>query len=298
MTCMCSIRFFTFRCLHFILRRAAALDEIVYKKMQILLRHQDQQKQQSAIGPIESNEYFQDISLITHAGGGLCGLNYLNCEEAYPVYYENGNRVFEYDVIQDEDGLYALAHKGDGRALLDERFHPMTLEACLTNLREDTDIKVVFDCKFRSLSDFCKRIKKRMSNTELDRVIIQVFSEDNILEVQKAGLQHMLYVCMMDTDYYQAANLCVKYGIGAVSISTKALEERTGWEMFEKCNIRPYAYTVNKISTFRNLKSLGIHGIFSDFLTQKEIEKAMKTVLILLIFGGGYCALLETGGML
>ena len=42
--------------------------------------------------------FFERIGVITHAGGGLQGLAYLNCEEAFPYYYEKGNRVFEYDV--------------------------------------------------------------------------------------------------------------------------------------------------------------------------------------------------------
>ena len=78
---------------------------------------------------------------------------------------------------------------------------------------------------------------------------------------------------MMDTDYVKAANLCLENGIGAVSVSIKAITERNGWQLFPERNIRVYAYTINKISEFRLLKERGVYGIFSDYLTENDISE-------------------------
>ncbi|MBE5745092.1 MAG: hypothetical protein E7355_03030 [Clostridiales bacterium] len=218
--------------------------------------------------------FFARIGVITHAGGGLQGLAYLNCEEAFPYYYEKGNRVFEYDV-DEKNGAFVLAHVENGETMdLDGRFSPMSIEKCLDNLKTYPDITVIFDCKFSNLTDFARLIKEYVvDETALDRVVIQVFNEENVLQVRSVYDFKTLHVCMLATDYVQTLQTCIKYHIGAVSISTKALQERFGWEIFEKNNICTFAYTVNTVKTYRYWKERGITGIFSDFLYDSDLRK-------------------------
>ncbi len=218
--------------------------------------------------------FFQKIGVITHAGGGLQGMAYLNCEEAFSRYYAKGNRVFEYDV-DEESGAFVLAHtEGGEKTSLDGRFTPLTIESCLDSIKKHSDITVIFDCKFANLQPFASFVKEYVQDKEaLNRIVIQVFNEENVLQVKSVYDFKMLHVCMYAADYVQTVRTCIKYSIGAVSISVKALQERFGWEIFNKNNICAFAYTVNTLQEYRRWKEKGITGIFSDFLYDSDLIK-------------------------
>ena len=238
-----------------------------------------QKQEQNVIIPIfpnriERDGFFEKINLITHAGGGISGLAYLNCEQAFYHYYENGNKVFEYDVVQKGNGEYSLAHdQMENNGLIDGRFKALTIEKCFNLLKANNDLIVIFDCKFNDLTDFANYVKNNLDETALDRVVIQVFSEENISQVRKAYDFKMLFVCMMDTDYLKAVDTCIKHKIGAVSISDKAIKERSGYQVFEKNNICSFIYTVNTSNRFKEIKELGMTGVFSDFLLNVEVKE-------------------------
>lgn len=264
---------FILRGIHFVLRHLAALDDRI---MQKLNQPSNKWKDEPPLPPpMEKDSFFSDIRLITHAGGGLSGLTYLNCAEAYEPFYRAGNRVFEYDVEQKENGDFILAHENNGQDLLDGRFHPMSLRECMGHLQAEKDTVVVFDCKFADLTLFAETVRDMLESAdELRRVVIQVFKEENIRQVQAAGAFRMLFVCMQETDYRRAAELCLRNGIGAVSVSVQAIRERTGWQLFPEHNICAFAYTVNRREEYYRLKEAGVQGVFTDFLTPIDIEGA------------------------
>lgn len=223
----------------------------------------------------ERDDFFTNISVITHAGGGLQGMSYLNCKEALPIYYENGNRVFEYDVEKSTDG-YVLAHTDEKNpeGNLEGRFTPLLLAECLEFLQAHEDMRVIFDCKFEGLGAFANHVKELVKDEKaLQRIIIQVFNERDIVEVRKVYAFKLLYVCMYATNYAEAVQTCIKHHIGAVSVSVKALDERPDWCVFEKNEICVFAYTVNTLKEYKKLKAQGITGAFSDFLYERDTEE-------------------------
>ncbi len=221
------------------------------------------------------DEFFANISVITHAGGGLQGMSYLNCKEALPFYYEKGNRVFEYDVEQGIDG-YVLAHTDEKNPKdnFDGRFTPLSLIECLEFLQTHEDGRMIFDCKFKDIGAFASYVKELVKEEQtLKRIVIQVFSEEDILAVRQAYDFKLLYVCMYATNYAEAAQTCLKHRIGAVSVAVKALGERPDWRVFEKNDICVFAYTVNTVKAYKALKEQGVTGVFSDFLYESDAEE-------------------------
>lgn len=221
------------------------------------------------------DEFFADISVITHAGGGLQGMAYLNCKEALPFYYEKGNRVFEYDVEKSTKG-YVLTHTDEKNpeGNLEGRFTPLPLSDCLEFLRNHKDVRVIFDCKFKGVGAFASYIKEFVKDEKvLQRIVIQVFNEQDIVEVRNVYAFKLLYVCMYATNYAEAVQTCIKHHIGAVSVSVKALNERPDWCVFEKNEICVFAYTVNTLTEYKKLKVQGITGAFSDFLYESDVEE-------------------------
>lgn len=270
-----------YRCLHFILRHFASWDNRILKKMQAAeKRIQDKQADDFSLSLPTKDSFFADISIITHAGGGLQGVSYLNSKDAFSYYYDNGNRVFEYDIDLSSDGKFICAHTDESitekehiAKKIDGRFTPISIKECISLIKDHKDIKVIFDCKFTDLKPFAEYIKSKLSVVDdLPRIVIQVFNEENIRQVRSVWDFHMLYVCMNNTDYLEAARLCVENNIPAVSISYGAIKDRSGWRVFKKANICSFAYTVNTVQEYKALKDKGIDGVFSDFLFKKDVD--------------------------
>lgn len=270
-----------FRGMHFILRRFAALDNRIWNKMQQQEKMAaEKQADDFSLSLPAKDPFFAEISIITHAGGGLQGLSYLNSKDAFSQYYKNGNRVFEYDIDLSSDGRFICAHTDERitekehlAKKIDGRFTPILIEECVALIKDHKDIKVIFDCKFTDLKPFAEYIKSKLTVVDgLSRIVIQVFNEENIKQIKSVWDFHMLYVCMNNTDYLEAARLCVEYKIPAVSISYGAIKDRSRWQVFKKANICSFAYTVNTVQEYKDLKDKGIDGVFSDFLFKKDVD--------------------------
>lgn len=266
------MKLFLLRCIHFILRRFVALDEKIYLIIEEKYKELEQKTDVSAPALKHKDGFWKGIGIITHAGGGLQGMNYLNCKEAFPQYYEAGNRVYEYDVYMDKHGSYYLSHSNDVEHLIDNRFTPLLIEGCLELIKRHKDIKVIFDCKFRVLGRFAAYLYERMNNEQqLQRIAIQVFSVEDIIQVRQVYDFKLLHVCMLETDYGAVAQTCLEYEIGAVSIPINGIRQRNGWEIFVKKNICAFVYTVNTVVEYKEVKEKGLQGVFSDFLYDNDV---------------------------
>lgn len=274
------VKLFLYRCAHFLLRHIACVDKSLEQKIALLSKAESTVNTGNLLAPLSvKDKFFSDITIITHAGGGLQGMSYLNCKEAFGFYYNQGNRVFEYDVDISADGKYIATHADKPvseeehlRTLVDGRFSPITIKECLDNLVAHSDIKMIFDCKFRQLRDFAQFIVDSCKSDEaLSRIVIQVFEEKNIHEIREVYDFKMLHVCMYNADYVEIANCCIRNNIGAVSVPVKAIDERMGWDVFDKSNICAFAYSVNKLSDYKKLKDKKFAGVFSDFLYDKDV---------------------------
>lgn len=271
-----------YRGLHYIFRHITALDNRIMAKMQAAEKAAIEREANKVVDSLpEKDRFFSEISIITHAGGGLQGLSYLNSKDAFSYYYENGNRVFEYDIDLSEDGKYICTHVDRSisesdhmNSKIDHRFSPISMDDCLCLISKYKDIKVVFDCKFCDLQPFAEYVKSSLQEQEdLSRVVIQVFSKENIDQIRRVWNFKMLYVCMNNTDYIETAKICVEYNIGAVSISDSSINNRAGWNVFINANICTFIYTVNTVQRFIELKEAGLCGAFSDFLFEKDVKE-------------------------
>lgn len=274
---MGTCKLFFYRVLHFVFRHITQLDNKLETQLQAAMEQRTCCEEELPCARGGQDPFFAPVRVITHAGGGLQGLSYLNCKEAPESYYAQGNRVFEFDVTVSQDGQFVLSHEDvqttEAEFLtkkIDRRFLPMAFEDALTFLKEHEDITVIFDCKSLDLGAFARYLRENTEEAARKRIVIQVFKEQDILDVKAVWDFKMLYVCMMSTDYQQAALYCLKHNVGAVSISYKALQERTGWDVFARKNICVFAYTVNTLEQFDWVRQQRITGVFSDFLLQTD----------------------------
>lgn len=273
------IKRFFYRAVHFVLCRFARLDERVEAKLQRYSPKEEKPNGDMLIGKENPDPFFEKIRIITHAGGGLQGMAYLNCADAPEVYYSRGNKTFEFDIQESADGKFVASHdpvKETEEAFLqrkiDGRFSPIKMEAILDFAKEKPDVTVIFDCKVGSLGAFARYLKENLEGSDaIDRVVIQVFREQDILDIREVYDFKMLHVCMYNEEYLAVARRCLEYGIGAVSVSAKAIAERVGWQLFAEKNICIFAYTVNTKEDFVGLRQQHITGVFSDFLLESDV---------------------------
>lgn len=271
-------RFF-YRGSHFVLGRLSRLDEKLERKLQASSAKKEMQNICDLAGRQMPDPFFEKIRLITHAGGGLQGMAYLNCADAPARYYGWGNRTFELDVQESADGKFVLSHdpveqteEDFLQTRIDGRFAPMKLDALLDFTKGHPDVTVIFDCKVGHLGDFARYLKENLEGSDaLDRVVIQVFREQDILDIREVYAFKMLHVCMYEADYCAVAERCLRYDIGAVSVSHKAVCERKGWELFSEKNICIFAYTVNTLGQLTDLRNKQITGVFSDYLLESDL---------------------------
>lgn len=272
-------KLFFYRVLHYVLRHIAGIDSSIERKMAVLTRSEVTAGYELPPARACKDPVFGDIRIITHAGGGLQGMVYLDCAEAPQAYYAKGNRVFEVDVAQTPDGVFVCSHENvtaEAQVFLnqkiDGRFTPMTVASMLDFAAEHRDVTVIFDGKFDDMTPFARFLKEHTNEKTGKRIIIQVFREKDIADIRAVYDFAMLYVCMYNTDYQQAARICLENNVGAVSISHKALQERVGWDVFEAKNICAFAYTVNSLAQYTWVKEQGLTGVFSDFLLEADVE--------------------------
>lgn len=270
-------KLFFYRVLHFVFRHITQLDNKIELRIQAAMQQQTCCEEELPCAFDCKDPFFAPIRLITHAGGGLQGQSYLNCAEAPEAYYAQGNRVFEFDVTVSQDRQFILSHEDVQTTeavflskKIDRRFSPLAFGDALTFLKNYEDTTVIFDCKSVDMGAFAKYLCEKTEASDRRRIVIQVFNEQDILDVRAVWDFKMLYVCMLSTDYQQVALHCLKHNVGAVSISYKALQERTGWDVFARKNICTFAYTVNTLAQYDWVRQQGITGVFSDFLLQED----------------------------
>ncbi len=119
-----------------------------------------------------------EIITILHAGGGYSGSTYLNAQETFDIYYNNGCRYFEYDLKLSSDGriigshawehldvedIYSLTYDDFCDLKLDNGMTPVNEEWLINTIKTHPEIKIIVDSK--------------MDTTEQDALVLQRLEE-------------------------------------------------------------------------------------------------------------------------
>lgn len=239
-----------------------------------------------------ANLNWTKYQFIAHGGGGIDGKTYTNSIEAFYENYGKGFRLFEFDITLTNDQKLVARHGWDekigqgeiinGQPLSYQRFmdtlyygqyHPMDFEMIIKFLKKYPNIYIILDGKVNSpkeAKDLYKEIGKAVEGVEstiLQRIIPQIFYIENVDEVRQYGFYDVIYV--VGREQYNAKDLsqiCKEKNIQVVSLSTKRSVEGDIQAFVEK-NIKVYTYTVNDFREVELLSNIGVHGFFTDFIT-------------------------------
>ena len=69
----------------------------------------------------------------------------------------------------------------------------------------------------------------------------------------------------------ETALLCGKYHVGAVGFSCEyILSHKSLIQIFNQKNIKIFAFSTDDLQKYKNLKEMGVHGIFTNYLLMRD----------------------------
>lgn len=241
--------------------------------------------------------------LICHALGisedGDLGSNSL---EAFLYNYERGQRVFEADLEVTADHVMVLRHDwsedygqadalgwvGEEKPIPDletfmnariyGKYTPLSLQDMYRLMDEYEDVWLVLDPKdaedrYEQFSQITATARNHGYEHVLDRVIVQLYSEDMLEAVQAAYPFKNYLFTMYYSGYYEGVGaFCEENGIKIVALPAGWITE-TVMEEQSKYPVEIWAYTVNDEETAKRLAAMGVKGLYSDALLPEEWKK-------------------------
>ncbi|MBD5542787.1 MAG: hypothetical protein HDR01_00725 [Lachnospiraceae bacterium] len=245
----------------------------------------------------------EDYKVISHALGGIDGIDYTNSYEALEFSYEKGQRVVEADFLFTSDGALVLRHyweddlgqeNFDGSAPTLEEFKampifsvytPMTAEELAAYMSSHGDLYLVTDVKHKmksttfedTMKEFVK-IAKETDASILKRVIVQIYCEDDYKKMEKIypfeSYIFTLYKLPKEykDQYGKIAEFCKKNGISVVTMPAKWVKEKSDIEELTGNDIKVYVHTVNEYEEAVKLLEMGVSGIYTDYLYESDFQ--------------------------
>ncbi len=265
---MCKV--FRYRVANFLANRfsrcAQKLDSIIKQKQLNKVRKLLASQKPECLR--RTKDYLTTTIIICHAGGGVGGERYLNTLSTFSTYYGLGCRCFEYDITFDNAGRYVLSHDAESAS-------KYTIEDCLNLLRDYEDIEIILDLKDVELSAFVQFLKDAGFDGD-KRIVVQVKNEDEIKSAfSVSDSVQLLLVNMITSDFLTQVKLCLRYGIRTVSVPFALTKTSKLFDLYLENDIRVFAYTVNSVEDYKRLKSQGVQGVYSDYLTQEQLEREL-----------------------
>lgn len=247
-----------------------------------------------------------EIQVVAHAGSGIEGKRLTNSFEALNHAVENGYRMIEVDFAITSDQELVLSHGWD-EDTLDEleqwnwyqedvapdlqsfletpicrKYTPMTAEDLIEWMKKHDGIYIVTDTKYLSdeeilfqfgeLAELCDYNEKLLS-----RFVVQVY-DTRMCELVRMvyefpNMIYATYVHAVEDIWYweQAVRDCRDCGISVILVSRQYMEEPYIGILREN-NLIIYTFTINTISKMEEVMNVGVNGIYSDYLTESDLQ--------------------------
>ena len=231
----------------------------------------------------KDNAYSKQLDLIAHALGGIKKngerYTYTNSLEAMKLSYKKGYKMFEVDLSLTKDNHIVASHTPVSDKTLADFLNtriknniltPLSLENILKFIKEKEDIILITDIK----GDFKKCIEimiekiKIYDYTILDRIVPQIYSEQNIITMNKyhnfkRGIYALYLSPKINLENIYKINSKYPF-VNTVSISTNRISNFLIKRIKEN-GIKIYLHTLNNYEKISQYYEKGISGIYTDF---------------------------------
>lgn len=265
---------------------------IVYKWCVLGNIRFDEENRVSA-GPIGG---WEESRFIAHAFGGVEGFHYTNSYEAFVSNYLKGYRLFETDLVNTADGELIASHdfsQNKARMTVEQfqgslimgKFHSLTMTEILQLMIDYPDFYLIIDSKESNTEHIRRQFEIlvseaiRLDPILLERIIPEIFSPTMYETVMNIyPFPNTIYSLYKSN---ASASSIVKFvkekQISAVAMPAyRVIVNPTLVNALSKLGVKSYVHTVDNIRTMQVLKSIGVHGVYTNLeVTPTELAQAV-----------------------
>ena len=275
--------------LHKIYFEPAKLISVIQKYREIYRKYKCVPKFEEIEG-----EWYQKSNLISHACGGVVNgkrVMYSNSKEAFIYSMENGFRILECDVLMATGELIVAHDYWRFYEAVEENYTMQTARELLLRLKVYPDVYCLVDVKWNSHEEYAicvekiERLIEEICKDEEEskklkaQVIMEVYDEETIKMAQEKKF-NVIFTQYRNPDrlcFMNTVNICYKYGIKVLAFPflPHFCDEKFLKIVTDK-NIKIFCFSTDSIEDYKLLRKRGIKGIFTNYLTEKDID--MKEV--------------------
>jgi glycerophosphoryl diester phosphodiesterase len=240
--------------------------------------------------------------VVAHALGAIDGHTYTNSLEAFDLSYRRGHRCFEVDLAVTADNVVVARHDWEPRlaTLLEQselehggavsvedfshtrinhRYTPLTLREIAILMRTHPATFVITDTKSptpeAAARDFglVVRTFKQYAPEALPRLVPQIYSEEMLGPVRAIYdfpfVIYTLYMTASSDD--QVVRFAQANRITAVTMTAARFSPGFGARL-RAVGVDVYVHTINSAEKARELRKLGVQGLYSDELIPSDLS--------------------------
>ncbi len=226
--------------------------------------------------------------IILHAGGGYDNLTYLNAQETFTYYYNQGYRYFEYDLQLSTDGKLIGTHAWEHLETkypstilyedfknfkLQNGFTPVNEEWLMETIQNYPDIKIIVDAKADTIENdvlILQRIEQleTIYNYDLSSNIIpEIFSKE-MWETAKQTTSFNQYLFSHYKIYYSVEQILEYFNdelIWGISLPNNCDSYfRSQLYRFKEANKKLFMFTPTTTDEVLDCFNLGADGVYID----------------------------------
>ena len=225
---------------------------------------------------------------IAHAGGIGNQRTYTNSLEALDDSVARGHTAIEIDLSWTSDGHLVLVHDWDrefeglfdrspGRLTLAEfRSTPsvhglshLSLEDLESWLLDNPDVLVITDIKERN-TDGLRLIAEEYPEHR-HRIVPQIYRPESYLEVRELGYDHVVFsLYKTERSDRQVIDFAIANPLFGVTMPLRRAMEGTLPAELAAHDVRVFAHTVNDYPTVDRLRTRGVYGVYTDWLSPAD----------------------------
>ncbi|MGF7049218.1 glycerophosphoryl diester phosphodiesterase [Paenibacillus sp. DS2015] len=250
---------------------------------------------------------FSDYKLISHAMGGIQEQAYTNSYEAFIANYEQGNRIFEVDLLFTDDGHLVARHEWSQymTELLEQdeqlpdarqaaqlsyqefkdseilgKYKALDWDDILDLMEKYPDIYIVTDTKEQEASGLLKQFKVLVEEAEkhnpllLQRIIPQIYNQPMLDTVTSVYDFHsIIYTLYESKDSDQEViDFAKKHDrIRAITMPEHRVTD-TFIAGLDNAGLDTYVHTINDTEQMEKYEKMGVHGFYTDDLAEREVS--------------------------
>lgn len=229
-----------------------------------------------------------DKKYVSHAGGRMGKLTYVNNYEALKNSYDKGYRLIELDIEFTSDNVPVMLHSWDGfintyfnveggktysynqfkKFEMINGWHQLSLEDVINYMDTEFDEMYLITDTKNDNKKLLSLIKDEYSYMQ-SRIIPQVYSQDEYEYAKNLGYKNIIYTLYLSEDTKEEIiDFARREKPFAITMSTSWAY--TDLPLYlERLGVYTYCHTINDKSEYDFLKLNGIKGIYTDELIEK-----------------------------